>query len=64
MTSRATILLFENSIKSDSTRKTYNYCLRRFVDYYKLKGIDLLLTMEIKSLQTMLEDSVLFKKNQ
>ena len=55
MTSRA-ILLFENSIKSDSTRKTYNYCLRRFVDYYKLKGIDSLLTMEIKSLQTMLED--------
>lgn len=55
MSSRA-VLLFENSIKSDSTRKTYNYCLRRFVDYYKLKGIDALLSMEIRPLQTMLED--------
>ncbi len=55
MQSRA-ILLFENSIKSNATRKTYNYCLRRFVDYYKLKGIDSLLTIETKILQTMLED--------
>lgn len=55
MSSRA-VLLFENSMKSDSARKTYNHCLRRFVDYYNLKGIDALLSMEIKPLQTIFED--------
>ena len=32
--------LFENSIKSPATRRAYDYGLRRFVQYYKLKSID------------------------
>lgn len=61
MKSRA-ILLFENSIKSESTKKTYNYCLKKFVEYYKLKGIDSLITIESKVLQTMFEDYLFYQK--
>ena len=61
MKSRA-ILLFENSIKSESTKKTYNYCLKKFVEYYKLKGIDSLVTIESKVLQTMFEDYLFYQK--
>ena len=61
MKSRA-ILLFENSIKEESTKKTYNYCLKKFVEYYKLKGIDSLVTIESKVLQTMFEDYLFYQK--
>lgn len=61
MRSRA-LLLFENSIRSEYTRKQYHYQLQRFVDYYKLKDIDSIIRIEQKKLQIMVEDYVMHLK--
>lgn len=57
-----TILLFENSIKSEATEKIYKYCLKKFVQYYKLKDIESILSIEDKKLQEMLEDYLFYLK--
>lgn len=59
MESRA-LHIFENSIKSDYSRKQYKYQLDRFVTYYKLKDYDSILKIEPKQLQIMMEDYVLY----
>jgi integrase len=59
MGSRA-LILFENSIKSEYTRKQYKYQLQRFIKYYKLRDYDSILKIESKQLQTMMEDYVLY----
>ena len=43
-----TLLLFENSIKSEATRKLYNYALKKFVEYYKLRFIESILKIPDK----------------
>jgi len=48
--------LFENSIKSPYTKRAYDYALRRFVQYYKLKSFDSILEIPDKKFQIMLED--------
>jgi len=48
--------MFENSIKSQYTKRAYDYALRRFVKYYKLKNIESILEIPDKELQVMLED--------
>lgn len=53
------MLLFENSIKSEETRKQYRYCLDRFVKFYKLRDAESILTIEPKQLQIMVEDYVM-----
>ena len=54
MESRA-MFLFENSIKSPTTRTVYLYELERFVKYYKLKSIESTLKIDSKKLQIMMD---------
>lgn len=61
MRSRA-LVLFENSIKSEYTKKQYKYQLQRFLSYYKLKDYDSILKVDSKQLQIMVEDYVLYLK--
>lgn len=56
------LLLFENSLKSEHTREKYLYYLNQFKDFYKLKDYDSMLTIEIKQLQIMVEDYVMMLK--
>jgi len=53
------LLLFENSLKTEATREKYLYYLGRFKDFYKLKDYDSMLTIEQKQLQIMVEDYVI-----
>lgn len=53
-------ILFENSIKSEFTRKQYMYHLQRFVAYYKLKDMESIVKIEQKQLQIMMEDYVMY----
>ena len=57
------ILLFENSIKSEATRKLYNYALNKFIEYYKLRSIESILDIPDKKLQEMLEDYLFYFKS-
>ena len=56
------LLLFENSLKTEATREKYLYYLGRFKDFYKLKDHDSILTIPIKQLQIMVEDYVMMLK--
>jgi len=50
------MLLFDQAIKSESTRLCYTYWLKRFKNHYDLKDYDSILTIEPKKIQEMLED--------
>jgi len=50
------IAVFENSIRSEGTRKTYRHALEKFKEYYKIKDFDSLLTIPDEKIQVMLED--------
>ena len=56
------LLLFENSIKTDATRVRYLYHLNKFKDFYTIKDYDSLLTIDLKQLQIMTEDCYDAKK--
>ena len=56
------MLIFENSIKSDATRKTYLYHLDRFILFFDVKDYDGLAHMESQKLQIMVEDYVMHLK--
>jgi hypothetical protein len=56
------ILLFENSLKTEATREKYLYYLKRFKNFYKLKDYDSMLTIPLKQLQIMVEDYVMMLK--
>jgi len=56
------LLLFENSLKTEKTRERYLYYLKKFKDFYKLKDYDSMLTIEQKQLQIMVEDYVMMLK--
>jgi hypothetical protein len=56
------LILFENSIKSEYTKRAYIYGLRKFVEYYKLENIDSILNVRDKELQVMLEDWLFYLK--
>ena len=56
------ILLFEESIKSKSTRKNYLDHIKRFLKFTKLKDYDSILKIEPEQLQTILEDYVMHLK--
>ncbi len=59
MESRA-LHIFENSIRSEYSRKQYEYQLDSFISYYKLKDIESIFRIEQKRLQIMMEDYVLY----
>jgi len=56
------MLIFENSIKSSATRKTYLYHLNKFMSFCKVKDYDGLATLPQKELQIMMEDYVMHLK--
>ena len=53
------MLIFENSIKSDATRKTYLYHLNHFLKFYHIKDYDGLAGIAHEKLQIMVEDYVM-----
>jgi len=56
------ILIFENSIKSPATRKTYLYHLNKFMSFFHVKDYDSLATLSQEKLQIMMEDYVIHLK--
>ena len=52
------IIVFDQAIKSESTRYQYQYWLKRFIKFHKIKDADSLLTIEVKKLQEMVEDYI------
>jgi len=57
------LLLFENSIKSEATKIEYLKNLNRFKNFYKLKDYDSILGIPQKKLQEMIEDYVMDMKH-
>ena len=49
------LLLFENSLKTEATRKKYLYFLDNFKNFYKLKDYDSIIVIEVPQLQIMVE---------
>jgi len=56
------LLLFENSIKTDATRKMYLYFLDNFRNFYKLQSYDSIIAIGESELQIMVEDYVMMLK--
>lgn len=56
------LLLFENSLKTERTRAKYLYYLNQFKTYFKLKDYDSILTIPVPELQIMVEDYVMLLK--
>ncbi len=56
MNSQRSILLFEQAIKSEATKKAYLFQLNKFLKFYHIKDLDSLLKIAIEKLQQMLED--------
>ena len=56
------MLIFENSIKSKATRKTYLYHLNKFMSFCKVKTYDELAALPQKTLQISMEDYVMHLK--
>ncbi len=59
MSNQRSLLLFENSIKSEATREKYLYYLSKFKDFYKLRDYDSVLQIPTEKLQEMVEDYVM-----
>ena len=57
------MLIFENSIKSPATRKTYIYHLDRFMSFSKIDSYNELAITPQKTLQILVEDYVMYLKN-
>jgi len=58
------LILFHSAIKSDKTKSCYDNYLRYFKDFFLLKTYDNLLEYDVKTLQTMIQDYVLYQKSQ
>lgn len=56
------MLIFENTIKSPSTRKTYVYHLDKFRSFFAVKDYDTLAAISQEKLQIMVEDYVMHLK--
>ena len=56
-------LLFKHSIKSKETIKQYTYYLNKFIEFYKIKDYDALISIPQNHLQIMVEDYVMDLKN-
>ncbi|MBT6194766.1 MAG: site-specific integrase, partial [Nitrosopumilus sp.] len=58
------LILFHSAIKSEKTKNCYDNYLRYFKDFFLLKTYDNLLEYDVKAIQTMLQDYVLYQKSQ
>jgi len=56
MNVQRSVLVYEQAMKSDATKKSYFFQLNKFKKYYHIKDFDSLLTIDPKKLQIMLED--------
>ena len=56
------LLIFENSIKSPESRKTYVYYIDDFISRFKLKDYDDMASLKTEQLQIMIEDYVMLLK--
>ncbi len=56
------LLLFENAIKSEYTKKVYYGHLKKFLEWTMIKDFDSLLRVDEKQLQMMLEDYLFYQK--
>jgi len=57
------LLIFENSIKSKYSLKTYKYHLEKFLGFSKIKDFDSLLRLDDEAIQVLLENYVMHLKN-
>jgi len=57
------ILLFEQTIKSEATLKNYSEHLRIFLEFNKIKDYDSLIQLPHEKLQEMVEDYIIHLKN-
>lgn len=62
MLEQRSLLLFEQAIKSESTRKTYLYQLTKFREWAEIKDCNGLLQAPQKDIQILLEDYVMYLK--
>jgi len=53
------LLLFENSIKSQETVTSYKWYLKKFKEYFKLRDYDSMVAQEQKQIQEQVEDYVM-----
>jgi len=56
------MLIFEQALKSDFTKQTYKYHLKKFREWAKIKSFEGLLQAPQKDIQIMLEDYVIYLK--
>jgi len=56
------LLLFENSLKTETTKNKYLYYLEQFKKFYSLKDYDSMLAIPKEKLQIMVEDYVMMLK--
>jgi len=56
------LLIFEESIKSQETKKNYSFSLEKFRKWVKVESYDDLLQADEKSIQRLLEDYIIFLK--
>lgn len=61
MVSRA-LLVFDNAIKSEATRKAYHYALKKFCEWAKISTPDGLLQLKTEFLQQIVEDYLFYLK--
>ena len=59
MITQRSLTLFNHSISSEATRKTYWYQLKQFKKFSKIRDYDSLTTIEPKKLQVMIEDYII-----
>ena len=58
------MLVFDNSIKSEATRKAYHYALKKFCEWAKISAPEGLLQLKTEFLQEICEDYLFWLKKQ
>jgi len=53
------LLIFQNSLRSQESVKAYTYNLEKFLSFYKLRDFDSMLSINVEKLQIMIEDYVM-----
>jgi len=62
MVMQYSLLMFEESLQSKASVKIYKYLLGKFIEFYKLRDHDSIITIENKDLQRMVETYVIHLK--
>jgi len=63
MEKQRSLIIFEESIKSENTKHVYHYLLEKFKRWAKVESFDDLLKADEKSIQRLVEDYVIHLKN-